>query len=111
MSVSVGFGCLVGGWLVTPYPIWTKSWHPLDSIWYLITFNMVPKTLPGWSLFAYGLTVIPIKFRGIRCSATAFAIRHTWQRLTATCQILSGGKVVLGIGAGWNEEEYNAYGW
>ena len=26
-------------------------------------------------------------------------------------QAISGGKVVLGIGAGWNEEEYLAYGW
>jgi alkanesulfonate monooxygenase SsuD/methylene tetrahydromethanopterin reductase-like flavin-dependent oxidoreductase (luciferase family) len=29
----------------------------------------------------------------------------------ATCQILSGGRFVMGIGAGWNEEEYLSYGW
>jgi alkanesulfonate monooxygenase SsuD/methylene tetrahydromethanopterin reductase-like flavin-dependent oxidoreductase (luciferase family) len=29
----------------------------------------------------------------------------------ATAQALSGGRAILGIGAGWNREEYLAYGW
>jgi alkanesulfonate monooxygenase SsuD/methylene tetrahydromethanopterin reductase-like flavin-dependent oxidoreductase (luciferase family) len=31
--------------------------------------------------------------------------------MVATAQAISGGRVILGIGAGWNEEEYRAYGW
>lgn len=31
--------------------------------------------------------------------------------MVATAQALSEGRVILGIGAGWNEEEYRAYGW
>jgi alkanesulfonate monooxygenase SsuD/methylene tetrahydromethanopterin reductase-like flavin-dependent oxidoreductase (luciferase family) len=32
-------------------------------------------------------------------------------KMGATMQFLSGGRFLLGIGAGWNEEEYKAYGY
>ncbi|MBP8948740.1 MAG: LLM class flavin-dependent oxidoreductase, partial [Candidatus Promineofilum sp.] len=32
-------------------------------------------------------------------------------KMAATAQALSGGRVFVGIGAGWNEEEYRSYGW
>jgi len=32
-------------------------------------------------------------------------------KMAATAQAISGGRVVLGLGAGWNAEEYHAYGW
>jgi alkanesulfonate monooxygenase SsuD/methylene tetrahydromethanopterin reductase-like flavin-dependent oxidoreductase (luciferase family) len=50
---------------------------------------------------SFGQTVVCQSFRNPALLA----------KMGATLQFLSGGRFVLGLGAGWNEEEYRAYGY
>jgi alkanesulfonate monooxygenase SsuD/methylene tetrahydromethanopterin reductase-like flavin-dependent oxidoreductase (luciferase family) len=53
----------------------------------------------------------PDKLCGHEVLCNSFRNPAHLAKMTATLQALSGGRLVLGIGAGWNEEEYRAYGW
>lgn len=68
----------------------------------------------GWSLLVYALALYPDKVCGHAVLCNSFRNpTHLAKMAAATMhmQAISGGRVVLGIGAGWNEEEYLAYGW
>src|SRR5262245_20366720 len=65
----------------------------------------------GWSLLAFALGRYSNKFFGHAVLCNSFRNPAHLAKMAATAQALSGGRLVLGIGAGWNEEEYRAYGW
>jgi alkanesulfonate monooxygenase SsuD/methylene tetrahydromethanopterin reductase-like flavin-dependent oxidoreductase (luciferase family) len=69
------------------------------------------KVAEGWSLLAFALGRYPDKLCGHEVLCNSFRNPALLAKMVATTQALSGGRVVLGIGAGWNEEEYRAYGW
>jgi F420-dependent oxidoreductase-like protein len=50
---------------------------------------------------AFGPLVTPVSFRHPTMTA----------RMAAAVDDLSGGRLVLGVGAGWNEREHENYGW
>jgi len=85
---------------------------PFDSLWFPdhVQYNG-HKVAEGWSLLAYALARYPDKICGHQVLCNSFRNPAHLAKMVATTQALSGGKVVLGIGAGWNEEEYLAYGW
>jgi alkanesulfonate monooxygenase SsuD/methylene tetrahydromethanopterin reductase-like flavin-dependent oxidoreductase (luciferase family) len=59
-----------------------------------------------WALARY-----PDKLCGHEVLCNSFRNPAHTAKMVATAQALSGGRAILGIGAGWNEEEYRAYGW
>ncbi len=65
----------------------------------------------GWSLLTFALARYPDKVCGHQVLCNSFRNPAHLAKMVATAQILGAGRVVLGIGAGWNEEEYHAYGW
>ena len=83
-----------------------------DSLWFPDHVQYGAKNVAeGWSLLAFALARYPHKLQGHQVLCNSFRNPAHLAKAAATCQILSGGRVVLGIGAGWNEEEYHAYGW
>jgi alkanesulfonate monooxygenase SsuD/methylene tetrahydromethanopterin reductase-like flavin-dependent oxidoreductase (luciferase family) len=83
-----------------------------DSLWFPdhVQYNG-HRVAEGWTLLAYALARYPDKLCSHEVLCNSFRNPAHLAKMVATAQALSGGRVILGIGAGWNEEEYRAYGW
>jgi alkanesulfonate monooxygenase SsuD/methylene tetrahydromethanopterin reductase-like flavin-dependent oxidoreductase (luciferase family) len=93
-------------------PYLDRTVHPFDAIWLPDHVQYgAHRVAEGWTLFAYVLARYPDKPCGHEVLCNSFRDPAHLAKMVATAQALSGGRVVLGIGAGWNEEEYRAYGW
>ncbi len=77
---------------------------------YPIVGDSAGPCLEGWSV----LTALAQATRRLRLGTlvTGIHYRHpaVLANMAATIDIISGGRLELGIGAGWNEEESGAYG-
>lgn len=55
------------------------------------------------------------RFPGVRVGTLVLGVGYRnpalVAKIAASLQLLTGGKFILGIGAGWKEDEYRAYGW
>jgi alkanesulfonate monooxygenase SsuD/methylene tetrahydromethanopterin reductase-like flavin-dependent oxidoreductase (luciferase family) len=94
------------------FPYLDQTVGPFDSIWMPdhVQYNG-HNVAEGWSLLAYAMARYPDKLCGHQVLCNSFRNPAHLAKMAATMQALSAGKLVLGIGAGWNEEEYLAYGW
>jgi alkanesulfonate monooxygenase SsuD/methylene tetrahydromethanopterin reductase-like flavin-dependent oxidoreductase (luciferase family) len=85
---------------------------PYESLWFPDHVQYQDnRVAEGWSLLAYAMGRYPGKRCGHEVLCNSFRNPAHLAKMTASMQAFSGGNVVLGIGAGWNEEEYRAYGW
>lgn len=67
--------------------------------------------LEGFTTVSYMAALHPqLKF-GHTVLCQSFRNPALLAKMGATLQFLSGGRFILGIGAGWHEEEYRAYGY
>lgn len=89
----------------------------LDSIWVgdhlLYRGNGRPERGPweAWSTLAALAAVTERVEIGPLVASTSFHNPAMLARKAATIDEISGGRLVLGLGAGWNEAEYRAYGY
>ncbi len=87
-----------------------------DSIWVYDHFHTVPKptqdpTLECWSLMA-ALSQVTSRIRlGQMCTCNGYRNPAYLAKVASTVDVMSGGRLELGIGGGWYEHEYRAYGY
>ena len=85
---------------------------PFGSLWFPDHVQYEDHTVAeGWTSLAFALARYPDKYCGHEVLCNSFRNPALLAKMAATAQALSGGRVVLGIGAGWHAEEYLAYGW
>ncbi|MBV9088508.1 MAG: LLM class F420-dependent oxidoreductase [Mycobacteriaceae bacterium] len=87
-----------------------------DSIWVYDHLHTVPMptdeaTHEAWTLMsAYAASTSRVKL-GQMCTAISYRTPALLAKMAATVDIVSGGRLQMGIGAGWYEHEWRAYGY
>ena len=86
-----------------------------ESAWnwdhfYPLSGDMAGPNLEGWTMLA-AMAQATRRIR-IGCQVTGMIYRHpaVLANMAATVDIISGGRLELGLGAGWNQYECDAYG-
>ena len=89
---------------------------PWESIWVYDHFHTVPvpteeATHEAWTLMAaFAATTSRVRL-GQMCTCMSYRNPAYLAKVAATADIISGGRVEMGIGAGWYEHEWRAYGY
>jgi len=87
-----------------------------ESVWVYDHFHAVPEpngeaTHEAWSLIsAFAASTQRVRL-GQMCTCMAYRNPAYLAKVAATADIISGGRVEMGIGAGWYEHEWRAYGY
>ena len=87
-----------------------------ESIWVYDHFHTVPvateeATHEAWTLMAaFAASTSRVRL-GQMCTCMGYRNPAYLAKVTATVDIISGGRAEMGIGAGWYEHEWKAYGY
>ena len=88
-----------------------------DSLW---TIDHWTVDYPGqepqgvwecWSILAALAATTSLVELGPLVTPTSFRNPALLAKMVTTMDVISNGRMILGIGAGWKEEEWRAYGW
>ncbi len=89
---------------------------PFESIWVYDHFHTVPQptqeaTHEAWTLMAAFAAVTSRVRLGQMCTCMSYRNPAYLAKVAATVDAVSGGRAEMGIGAGWYEHEWRAYGY
>ncbi|MGI8586597.1 MAG: LLM class flavin-dependent oxidoreductase [Chloroflexia bacterium] len=83
-----------------------------DSLWFVDHLQFDDNDqLEGWTALTYLSALYPQFECGHEVICQSFRNPALLAKMAATLQYLTGGRFILGIGAGWHEPEYKAYGY
>jgi F420-dependent oxidoreductase-like protein len=88
---------------------------PFESIWVYDHFHTVPEpteeaTHEAWTLMAAFAAATERIRLGQMCSCMSYRNPAYLAKVAATVDVISGGRLEMGIGAGWYEHEWRAFG-
>ncbi len=89
---------------------------PFESIWVYDHFHTVPlptdeATHEAWALMAaFAASTSRVRL-GQMCTCMGYRNPAYLAKVAATIDVVSGGRVEMGIGGGWYEHEWRAYGY
>ena len=97
-----------GRWTsVFAYDHFIPPWHHTDEV----KDHEFLDTLEGWSLLASCAAVTKKLKLGILVSGNTYRNPALMAKMAATVDVVAPGRVMLGVGAGWNVRDLEAYGW
>ena len=87
-----------------------------ESVWVYDHFHTVPVptqevTYDAWTLMAALAVATDTVRLGQMCTCNAYRPPAHLAKIAASIDAISGGRLEMGIGAGWYDHEYNAYGY
>ena len=110
MSVDVGLSVYSGPGEDT-FPYLDSVSVDFTSIWFPDHLQSNPRgVMEGWTLLAYALARYPDKTCGHQVLCNEFRPPALLAKMAASAQVMSGGRLVLGVGAGWHRAEADSYG-
>jgi F420-dependent oxidoreductase-like protein len=89
---------------------------PWESIWVYDHFHTVPLptdevTYEAWTLMAAFAAATDTIRLGQMCTCMSYRQPTYLAKVAASIDVISGGRLEMGIGAGWYEHEWRAYGY
>ncbi len=97
--LAAGRGRFASAWVSDHFVPWSNS-VPVPT-----------ENLEAWTTLAYFAGQHPDYMFGNIVLAQSYRSPALLAKMATTFQALSGGRLVLGLGAGWKEDEYRAYGY
>jgi F420-dependent oxidoreductase-like protein len=87
-----------------------------ESLWVYDHFHTVPEptqevTYEAWTLMASLAAVTSTVRLGQMCTCNTYRPPSYLAKVAASIDVISGGRLEMGIGAGWYEQEHDGYGY